>query len=83
MRTQTLNISCANGSRVIIVTSTDNDPECVTTEQDERLQEHLQRAHDASVEALETIEKIAEELRFPLAFSTRVREKRRVNDPTD
>lgn len=57
------------------------DPPIVRSrEQDERLREHLERAHAASEEALRTIEQIAEELRFPLAYSTRVKEERRADD---
>lgn len=60
-----------------------DDPNPQSDEQDERLREHLERAHAASMEAMETIELIAEELRFPLAFSTRVKEVRRAHDTPD
>jgi hypothetical protein len=41
---------------------------------DARLQDHLQRAHNATEIARIAIERITEELRFPLASSTRVRD---------
>lgn len=43
-------------------------------EREERLHEHLDRAHRANLEAREAIEAIYKELRFPLAFSTRIKE---------
>lgn len=45
-------------------------------EQEERLREHLERAHRANAEARVSIEAIAKELRFPLTYSTRVKEVR-------
>lgn len=56
------------------------DPSPENTEQERRLQEKLRRAHEATRIAQETIEEIAEELRFPLAFSTRIHDERQNDD---
>ena len=52
----------------------ERDPDDPNPEQGERLQEHLDKAQEAINKAHLHIEE-ARRLRFPLAFSTRVREE--------
>jgi hypothetical protein len=55
-------------------------PEVHNPEQEIRLREQLKKAHAASRLAQDTIEEIAAELRFPLAFSTRIHDDEEEED---
>lgn len=54
----------------------DRDKSAEDAELDTKLQEHLQRAHEAAEAARESIATVMRELRFPLASSTRVDDRR-------